>query len=165
MQGDGQGEGLHAGQEEGESRIIKCSPDTERESAAMETISTRKGVSNHAQVQSNVGKKRAKTTLQARKCAGQLASLGSVNSRNSCVALKLDNSYDFKKNWIQINLVLSSVWSGFPVPLRTIIFILRLSQVRVIQRRQGPHDFGCKYPHHSASLYTPICPGSALLSL
>ena len=59
MQGDGQGEGLHAGQEEGESRIIKCSPDTERESA-VETISTRKGVSNHAQVQSNVGKKRAK---------------------------------------------------------------------------------------------------------
>ena len=42
MQGDGQGEGLHAGQEEGESRIIKCSPDTERESA-VETISTRKG--------------------------------------------------------------------------------------------------------------------------
>ena len=56
MQGDGQGEGLYAGQEEGESRLIMCSPYTERESAA-ETISTRKGVSNHALVQSNGGKK------------------------------------------------------------------------------------------------------------
>ena len=44
----------------------------ERESA-VETIITRKGVSNHAQDQSNVEKKRAmiKTTLRARDGAGQ----------------------------------------------------------------------------------------------
>ena len=52
---------------------IICEAWSERESSAVETIITRKGVSNHAQDQSNVGKKRAmiKTTLQARDGAGQ----------------------------------------------------------------------------------------------
>ena len=150
---------------------------SERE-PAVETIITRKGVSNHAQPQSNVGKKWAmiKDHPPSEGWWGSACFIRPGHWTNSCshclareilkpvpILLNVRKcSYDPASCFISECPVFGQ---GILVPLRTIIFRLCLSQVRVIQRRQGPHDFACKYPHHSASLYAPICPSSLSVNL
>ena len=127
--------------------------------SAVETISTRKGVSNHAQVQSNVGKKRAmiKDHPPSEGVCGSACfiRLGHLKKPLRWRCPKT-NSYIFKKLDPDETLVLSSVWSGCLVPLRTIIFPGTAPQSGPRHSKETRSSRLCL--QISTSLCVPLCP-------